>query len=615
MTRLTDILAALSDRGTELRTADYLRLARELPRLEQEGGLRKLRVALLSSFSMQFVDPFIAVHGLQARLAIRSYFGPFNQFEQELANPNAGLWTAEPDLLVILMRPEDIDADIYTRFYASTTRHAADVLEDLIGRVETCVRQFRKRSSAPVLVANFALPAQLPLGVLDANVSDSATNEIARANNNLRDRLQGLVDVIIWDYAGLVAACGTAQWTDPRLLMLARVAVAADKQALLARHLVRTISAVVRPPAKCLALDLDNTLWGGVVGDDGLEGVNLGDDFPGNAFKSFQRAVLGLMDRGILLAVVSKNELATAQEMFKSHPEMLIRWEHLAAVRVNWEAKSHNLREIARDLNIGSDAIVLFDDNPVERAEVRANAPEVGVIEVPSSPVDYVIALHDCWLFDTVRLTDEDRQRDRLYREDLTRQREAASVETVEDFLATLEMVAEVGPVDPATLNRVAQLVAKTNQFNLTTRRHTPAKIAAMCEDPSTIVAFLRLRDRFGDLGLVGVAILHVTGSQGIIDTFLMSCRVMGRHVEQALAAHLVEEGRVHGCTEIVGEYFPTSKNRVVAELYAQLGFEADGTNAEGGHRYRLHLVEKTVAWPDALGRVARTHALDAVQD
>jgi len=343
-----------------------------------------------------------------------------------------------------------------------------------------------------------------------------------------------------------------------------------------------------------------NTLWGGVIGDDGLSGIQLGDDYPGSVFKDFQRRLLGLMDRGILLAVVSKNDEAVAREAFERHPDMLIRWTDLAAARINWGPKSANIRAVAKDLNIGADSLVFFDDNPVEQAEVRLNAPEVMVAGVPNDPLRFADVLDALPWFDQVTLSDEDRRRTELYREQRERSVQEESFANIDDFLASLEMTAEVGAVSDATLARVAQLIGKTNQFNLTTRRHSTADVAAMAASPDAVVAWLRVADKFGDQGLVAVGILRREGTRGVIDTMLMSCRVMNRRVEHALFAYLAEHARRLGCDQLIGEYLPTAKNGMVKDLLPGLGF----TPEDGSSRFRLDLRDGALEWPAVIRRL-----------
>ena len=586
----------------DLRPADYLRRAREI-RAAADGSLVEMKVAFLSTYTLEFVEPFLVVEAAERGLSVDTYFGAFGQFEQEVANPGAELRSFEPDALVLAMRPEDVDPDAIARYHATRGARYSELTGELVDRLRGLIDTFRGWSKAPVLVANFAPPQPAPFGLFDANLPESVAYAVAKANACLRERINAHAGAAIWDYAGLVGASGAADWTDSRLWSLARIPVAAANQPCLAKHLARTLGAVRWKPAKCLVLDLDNTLWGGVIGDDGIEGIQLGDDYPGVAYKAFQRSLLSLMDRGILLAVVSKNETDVVEEAFREHPEMLLKWEQLAALRVNWEPKSRNIQEIAAELNIGSDTLVLFDDNPVERAEVRANAPEVGVIEVPPDPLRYIDALWSSGYFDRLSLSDEDRSRTDMYRAERSRRAQQQSFQNVEDFLGSLEMVAEVGRATRSTLGRITQLVNKTNQFNLTTRRRSQAELEALSENPASVVAWLRVRDRFGDQGLIGVAILKQENDAATIDTFLMSCRVMNRHVEDAMLAYLVECARERGQRRLVGEYYPTRKNGMVQDFYSRFGFREEGELDDGGRRYVLDLDSQQIEWPAVIER------------
>ncbi len=587
----------------DLQPADYHRLAREIVQTDSRDAalrLHSVKLAALSTHSLQFIEPFLIVEGARQGLLIESCFGEFGQLEQQLVDGHSLLYQFNPDVLVLSLRFEDLDPDVLTRFYASGGQRFEHLSGELCERLGRCVEIFRVRSSAPVLIANFAPPAYMPLGVFEAHVGDSLTYALDRANRRLQEEIRSHPNAFVWDYAGLVRSRGTGEWTDPRLWALGRIAIAAQHQPALVRHLVRTICGVRHPPAKCLAVDLDNTLWGGVIGDDGMAGIQLGDDYPGNAFKAFQRSVLALMDLGILIAVVSKNDESVAKAVFQEHPEMLIRWEHLSTVRINWEPKSKNLSEIAAELNISAEAIVLIDDEPVERAEVRANTPAVAVLDLPANPLEYIAALAACPYFDQATVSEEDSSRGEMYRQERVRRDFKLQFKTVEEFLHSLEMTASVGKADPTTLGRITQLVAKTNQFNLTTRRHSQADIAAMASDPTNAVVWLRLRDRFGDQGLVGVGILRKEGQRGYIDTFLMSCRVMNRRVEHALMALLLDNARRLGCDEMEGEYIPTTKNHIVQSFYLDFGFVAYSED-DNRQRFLLDISSSRIDWPDVI--------------
>jgi FkbH-like protein len=347
-----------------------------------------------------------------------------------------------------------------------------------------------------------------------------------------------------------------------------------------------------------LVADLDNTVWGGVIGEDGMNGIKLGPEYPGAAYQQLQRAMLDLSRRGILLAVCSKNNPDDAMEALKSHPGMLLKPKDFAAIRINWTDKAQNLREIAAELNVGIDSLAFIDDNPFEREQLRKLVPEVTIIDLPDNPLSYAAAVRDCPAFERLALSSEDQQRTAMYAEQRDRAQAEQNFQSKEDFFRYLQQEAEVAPVTPATLARVAQLTQKTNQFNLTTRRYTEQQVADMAARPGWQVLSITVRDRFGDHGLVGVAITRDEHERCEIDTFLLSCRVIGRSVETALLSHLAQMAASRHRRQLVGRFIPTKKNAPARDFYAQHGFEKHEENHEGSV-WSLSLGQNTIAIPD----------------
>ncbi len=334
--------------------------------------------------------------------------------------------------------------------------------------------------------------------------------------------------------------------------------------------------------AKALVVDLDNTLWGGIIGEDGMTGIQCGAEYPGAAYQALQRAMLDLAKRGILLAICSKNNPDDAMEALNQHAGMLLRPKHFACMRINWQDKSQNLREIAAELNIGLDALAFVDDNPAERERVRAAAPEVLVLDLPQDPLQYAAAVRDCPAFERLSLSAEDLQRTGMYAAQQERSQAEQSFQSKEDFYRFLEQEAEIAPVLPQTLARIAQLTQKTNQFNLTTRRYSEQQIQELDASPDWQVFSITVRDRFGDHGLVGVAITHDEAEVCEIDTFLLSCRVIGRTVETALLAYLAESAAARGYHTLQGWFLPTKKNVPARDFYSQHGFSAQSQDDKG---------------------------------
>jgi FkbH-like protein len=434
---------------------------------------------------------------------------------------------------------------------------------------------------------NFAVPTGSPYALEPS----PATARVARANGEVAARLAEQPQARVLDLDRLASFHGKMRMTDPRMEVAARVPWSPDFLAPLSRAVLALVKAASGLTRKVLVLDLDNTLWGGVVGEDGLDGLTLGPEGPGRAYVAFQRAVLELWERGILLAVNSKNNPDDALAVLRKHPHMVLREEHFAAMRINWQDKATNLREIADELRLGSDSFVFVDDQPAERALVREVMPEVLTPDWPADATEYVAALHALNDFERLHTTDEDRRRAAMYREESDRERFRTSAASLRDYLAGLGIVATLAPVRESDVPRVAQLTQKTNQFNLTTIRYQERDIRDFAAAPDARVLTLHVRDRFGDAGLVGVAIIRIEGPSWRLDTLLLSCRVMSRRIEFAWLGALAADARAAGAQELRGEYRATPKNGVVRDLFAEAGFSCVATD-DARSEWRLSLGE-----------------------
>lgn len=368
----------------------------------------------------------------------------------------------------------------------------------------------------------------------------------------------------------------------------------------LANHLWSGLRSTMIGPKKVLVLDLDNTLWGGVVGETGASGIDVGETPSGEAFRDFQRLLKGLAERGCILAVCSKNNAQDARAPFTQNPDMILGLDDFAAFEASWDFKADAIRRISESLNLGLDSFVFFDDSAAEREHIRQALPEVEVVDVPDDPADYRQALLSGLWFESTAVTAEDRKRTRQYRNERMRSESRSSAGSIDEYLKSLEMIAHIEPIGDANLNRVVQLIGKTNQFNLTTRRHPPDAVSALVSRPDSIGLALRMRDRFGDYGLVSILIATADdggdASRLRIDTWLMSCRVIGRTAEQFLFNELIRQAVSKNCLFLVGDYIPSQKNALVADFYEQLGFQPCDTSVPGTERFELCIAGATPA-------------------
>lgn len=568
-----------------------------IDQLRDKLPLTKFKLALLRSFTVEPIVPLLRAEAFAYGVDLEVHVGDFNTYVQDIVDANSSLYRFTPNAVVLAVRIGDLAPDL-AREFADLSQEAARQAADRVARgYEQWVNSFRQHSQAALIVHSLERPTHPSLGVLDSQSETGQSGLIRQINRELRRIAEGFRSVYVLDYDALVARYGTKHWHDERKWLTARLPIAADYLLHMAREWMRFLVPLTGRTAKCLVVDLDNTLWGGIIGEDGMTGIKVGPEYPGAAFQALQRAMLDLSHKGILLAVCSKNNPDDGMEALEKHPGMLVRARHFAALRINWTDKSQNLCEIAQELNIGVNSLAFLDDNPFEREQVRAALPEITVIELPQDPLEYATIVRDCPVFERLTLSAEDQQRTAMYAEQRQRADAEQSFRLKEDFFRFLEQEAELDPVSDLTLARVAQLTQKTNQFNLTTRRYSEAQIAEMAKLPGWNIFSIRVRDRFGDHGVVGVAIVHDQGEQCEVDTFLLSCRVIGRTVETALLAHIATGAAQRGCKRLVGWFLPTRKNAPARDFYSQHKFEVVERNGEGS-LWSLDLTRQEVAFP-----------------
>ena len=527
--------------------------------------LRPWRVAILRSFTVEPLAPILRAEAFLAGIELAVHIGRFNAWAQELLDPTDGVYRFAPDAVILAVHDGEPD------------------------QVRACLDVFRRRSSAHVIVHAREAALAPRRGILDTQTEESEWAALQKANADLRAVAREHRGVYILDYDALVSRHGRQRWRDAQKWLTARMPVAAGHLLDLVREWMRFIHPLTGKVAKAVVVDLDNTLWGGVIGEDGMAGIQLSPEYPGAAYQDVQRTLFDLHERGILLAICSKNNEADVMEALERHPGMLLRPRHFAALRINWEEKAQNLLEIAAELNISSDALAFVDDNPVERRHVRLQLPEVTVVELPQNAADYAQAIRDCPVFERLTLTEEDMQRGKYYADEPKRQRLKQCANSPEEFYRSLEQEVEITPLSGITLGRAAQLTQKTNQFNLTTRCYSEQEMAAISSDPSYRVYALRVKDRFADNGLVGVAILRCSGEAWEIDTFLLSCRVVGRTVESAFLSGLSKEARQAGARRLEGWFLPSQKNAPARDFFPRHCFQLVETTDKGS-RWGLDL-------------------------
>jgi len=546
-----------------------LNLHRVLKSLQdQPGQSAPLRLAVLGSFTTSQLIAMIELSLFAAGIEAEVYEADFGVFRQEILDPTSGLYEFRPQVLFLATSWRDLGGAPALHGDPAQTGSLIDAeVDNWLSLWNTAYQ----RLGCQIIQNNFDAPAWRQLGNFELRHPTSLRRYGAAVNQAFQDRAPPFVT--IHDLDELSAQIGRARWGDERFFHHAKIPCDPECLVEYGQSVASLIVALRGLGKKCLVLDLDNTLWGGVIGDDGLGGIRLGQGNPeGESFLAFQRYVKSLKDRGVILAVCSKNEESIAKEVFEKHREMALRLEDVSCFVANWEPKADNLRRIATALNIGRDSLVFVDDNPAERALVRQFAPDVLVPELPEDPAGYIAAIESLRAFQVVSLSSEDLKRTEFYQANAQRQLQEESATNIDDFLKSLSMIAHVAPVDATSLERTAQLINKSNQFNLTTRRRSAAEVQAIADDPQWVTRTVSLQDKFGDNGLISVLLARVDHDTLLIDTWLMSCRVLKRGVENLLLNTLVRIAWERGLKQIVGEYIPTAKNVIVKDHYQNLG-------------------------------------------
>jgi FkbH-like protein len=561
------------------------RLRRELL---QNQELRPLRLAVLGGPTTNEVVDLLELLLLSDGFAPTIYQSEYNKFYEDATVDVQRLVEFRPDL--VYFHTSYVSVSRYPPPSLTEAELDASVAREL-GRFEQMWDSVIEHLRCQMIQNNFEHPPLPVLGNMDATAPGGHTRFINELNRAFARRASADQRVVIHDINRLAAQLGHAQWFDWERWYSYKMLTTPEASYALANSLASLVGAMFGRARKCLILDLDNTLWGGVIGDDGVDKLQIGQETAqAEAYTTFQRYCLALRERGILLAVCSKNDDAIARSGF-AHPDSVLKVEHFSAFKANWEPKHENIKQIATELNLGLDSFVFVDDNPAERAIVQAQLPMVAVPDVGSDVTRYAAMIQQGHYFELVSLSREDLGRADAYAADQSRSAVQAKFNDYGEYLDSLSMTAEIAAFKPVYLERIAQLINKTNQFNLTTRRYTFAEVEATASDARFVTIYGRLTDTFGDNGLISVLIGRRELDQVHVDLWIMSCRVLKRDMELAMLDALVERARSIGATAIVGSYIRTPKNGMVADHYPRLGFTRTSPPDDADHStWRLEL-------------------------
>ncbi len=551
--------------------------------------LTPFKLAVLSNSTVDHIAPALIASAARRGVALEVVLPSYDQVVQEALTPDSKVNSSKPDCVLLALDHRAVP--LKTSF--GNVAMASATVEGMMGLLRTIRDGLKAHSNAVCILQTAPAPPETLFGSFDRALAGTVRNLIDDYNRELAAFAQASGDVLL-DAAGLSETVGLAEWHDPHLWNMAKFAFSDRCVPIYADHVARLVAALRGKSGKALILDLDNTVWGGVIGDDGLDGIKIAQgDATGEAHLAVQRLALDLRNRGVVLAVCSKNTDSVAREPFEKHPEMLLKLDHIAVFQANWNDKASNIEAIARELSLGLDAMVFLDDNPVERGLVRSLLPQVAVPELPDDPAFYARTLAAGGYFEAVVLAAEDLARAQFYQGNAKRAELQKQHGGVDAYLASLDMTITFSPFDKVGRARIAQLINKSNQYNLTTRRYTEPEVAEAEEDPEVFTLQVRLSDVFGDNGMISVIICRPVGDAvWEIDTWLMSCRVLGRKVEHMALREVLAHARERGVRTLVGVYLPTERNKLVVDHYAKLGFRTVSEDAPGATRWELSVDE-----------------------
>lgn len=528
------------------------------------------KIAVLGDTATQFLVTALRGCAFSRGINAEIYEAEYNQIFPEIVDDNSGLYSFSPDHTVIYMSSEMLFDEFCKLPPDQRTTFASAVSSRIIGQWN----MIKSRLNCRIIQFNFVENNDMLFGNFGAKTPSSYIFQLRKLNVLLMEAAAEDKSVYIADLSALQNTYGRQTTYADKYYYSARLAISMDMLPYAADSVIDIISSLTGKFKKCVVLDLDNTLWGGVIGDDGINNIQIGELGTGRAFSDLQKWLKELKNRGIILAVCSKNNEDTAKEPFEKHPEMVLRLSDIAMFVANWEDKASNIRFIQQTLNIGMDSIVFIDDNPFERNLVRELVPGITVPELPEDPAQYLSFLKSLNLFETTSFSSEDADRTSQYQAEARRAQLQQSFSSIDDYLESLEMVGTAKPFDAFHTPRISQLTQRSNQFNLRTIRYTEDEIAEIAGSDKYLTLYFTLKDKFGDHGLISVVILEKQGENLFVNEWLMSCRVLKRTVEELIVNTMIKTAAEHGFRKVIGEYIPTAKNSMVKDIYEKMGFK-----------------------------------------
>ena len=551
----------------------------EVKIIKSEKHNKKIRVAFIGSSTLNGFEETIQVQCNEEKINCITYNSPYNQFNQEILNENSNLYKFKPDIIFLLIDNRTILENLFYSTNIDSKIEYKKFLEEKFNQLSNLINIITKKTKSKIIIMNFVIPTYSSLGIFESKIEYGVKEIILDLNKKLKEFSRNKDSCYIYDFNSFVTKFGEKNILDYKKMNYGDIQIDFNLIPYLIYEFLGYVKPILGLNKKCIVLDLDNTLWGNIVGEDGFEGIKIGPYPEGRSFIEFQKVIKSLSENGIILAINSKNNQKDAMKVINEHPYMILRKNDFSCIKINWNDKISNMKEIAKELNIGLDSIVFFDDDPVNRELIKMSIPEINTIELPKDPSNYAQILRNLNDFNVLKITQDDTKRRIMYEQEQNRQKLESSTENLNEYLKKLNIKIKIKLDDKFSIARISQLILKTNQFNLTTKRYQEEEIKEFVDDQTIIVGCAEVEDKFGESGITNVFIIKKNSKEWVIDTFLLSCRIMGRGIEEAILGKILEIAKDKGIERIKANFILTEKNQPTKNFLKNYGFEKDGEN------------------------------------
>ena len=549
---------------------DYINKSKEL---KKKKDMKDVKIAFLSSFTINGVAEVMRVLCFENNVFAETYTAPYNQHVQEILNKSSGLYDFNPNIIFMLLDAEQLFGDFYYFPYRMNDEQKNQYTKEKFEELKELIGVLKNNTKSKIVVNSLLLPLYSSRGIIE-NKNFGFRKAVERFNNMIEELSKDDSQVFVFDFNMFCMKLGYDNLFDRKMYYLADMRISPTALVEIGKEYMAYIFPLMSMTKKCLVLDLDNTLWGGILGEDGIDGIKLGPDKEGRPFLDFQRRILELFERGIVLAINSKNNYDDVIEVMKKHKYMLLKEDHFASMKINWNDKVTNMKEITTELELGTDSFVFLDDDKTNRELIKRFMPDVMVVEMPQDFSLYPKVIEDLKNFNLFSITEDDQKRGEMYVGQKKRTEFKLKVKDLETFLKQLKIKVNIVYANESNIARIAQLTQKTNQFNLTTRRYQEEDIKKFSESEDYFVCCIQVEDKFGDYGTTGVVIAKKNKEEWVIDSFLLSCRILGKEIEKVLLGFVIDKAREDGAKDIMGEFIPTKKNEAANDFYKNSGFK-----------------------------------------